>query len=64
MSESCFWMPFETFKVTFDKLCVMPKPLSGDPAIDMQTPSTIPTVQRHGQTERSGVKQPFWRSIG
>eukprot|EP00435_Cladocopium_sp_Y103_P013116 s3887_g3.t1 len=54
MSESCFWMPWDSFKLTFDKLCVMPKPLSGDPSIDLTTPATIPTVRRDAQTDPIG----------
>lgn len=54
MSESCFWMPWDSFKLTFDKLCVMPKPLSGDPSVDLTTPATIPTVRRDAQTDAVG----------
>ena len=54
MSESCFWMPWDSFKQTFDKICVMPKPLSGDPSLDFTTPATIPTVRRHQMDEAIG----------
>eukprot|EP00439_Symbiodinium_sp_Y106_P011743 s6526_g1.t2 len=38
-SESSFWMPWDEFKVTFDKLCASPKPSSSELA---DGPSTIP----------------------
>ncbi|CAJ1402727.1 unnamed protein product [Effrenium voratum] len=58
MSESCFWMPWDGFTLTFDKLCVLPKPLSEDPAVEMSLPATIPTVQRGASPSAAAPELP------